>query len=273
MDRLAAFFFDQQTDCKMKLNRENRNERIGFTLIELLVVIAIIAILAAMLLPALSKAKQRAQGISCVNGGKQFVTAWIMFADDNQDYLVSNSGNPVPGSSFQATNISWCAGDMQNSVDATNVDLVKNALLFPYTKSVGLYKCPGNTQIMLRGVSINWFMGWPNANPGWSSWSIYKKLTSVKHPTSRFVTIDEYEVTINDACFRVDAGNVGKLNDWPALYHGNASGMSFADGHAELHKWKALGKPTVGYNPVAGVTLGGPPANDISDLQNFASEP
>jgi prepilin-type N-terminal cleavage/methylation domain-containing protein/prepilin-type processing-associated H-X9-DG protein len=273
LDQAGHNFFEQHTNRKMKVNRKNASKRIGFTLIELLVVIAIIAILAAMLLPALSKAKQRAQGIQCVNNGKQFVTAWIMFADDNQDGLVSNSGNPVPGSSFQATNTTWCAGDMQSSVDATNLDLVKNALLYPYTKSVGLYKCPGNKENMLRGVSINWFMGWPNANPGWSSWSIYKKLASVKHPTSRFVTIDEYEVTINDACFRIDSGNSGKINDWPAMYHGSASGLSFADGHAELHKWKSLGLPPAGFDPVTGTVLGGTRANDVNDLQKFASEP
>jgi prepilin-type N-terminal cleavage/methylation domain-containing protein len=254
----------------MKLYRKNGNQRLAFTLIELLVVIAIIAILAALLLPVLAKAKIRAQGIQCVSNSKQFATAWIMFADDNQDNLVPNLGGTVPP--IPPPNTTWCAGDMQNSVDTTNVDLIKSALLFPYTKSVGLYKCPGNKQNMLRGVSMNWFMGIPS-NPGWSTWRIYQKLSSIPHPTSRFVTIDEYEMTINDALFRIDSGNAGKINDWPALYHGNASGMSFADSHAELHKWKALGTPTAGYNPVVGVTLGGPVANDISDLQNFASEP
>jgi prepilin-type N-terminal cleavage/methylation domain-containing protein/prepilin-type processing-associated H-X9-DG protein len=249
----------------------------AFTLIELLVVIAIIAILAAMLLPALAKAKQRAQGIQCVNNGKQFVTSWIMFADDNQDGLVANAGNPTPPSAYGwATNQTWCAGDLSYLPEQTMADPIKNALLYPYIKSLGLYKCPGNQTPMVRGVSMNWFMGGPPASingAGLSAWSVFQKLTTIKHPTSRFVTIDEYEVTINDAAFRVDAGNIGKINDWPAFYHGNSSGLSFADGHAETHRWKWLGKPPVGYNSLNGTVLSGAAANDVTDLQNFASEP
>ena len=243
----------------------------GFTLIELLVVIAIIAILAAMLLPALAKAKLRAQGIQCVSNGKQFVIAWTVYADDNQENLVLNAGNPTPGNPFGwATNQTWCAGDMLNPTEKTNLPPIMNALLYPYAKSLGLYKCPGNLTPMVRGASMNWFMG---GNPtGNSSWTAYRKLSNIKHPTDRFVTMDEYEVTINDAAFRSDAGNVGKINDWPALYHGGASGMSFADGHAALHKWKNLGKPSAGINSVTGATLTGAQANDVDDLQNFASE-
>lgn len=246
--------------------------RNAFTLIELLVVIAIIAILAAILLPALAAAKKRAQGIQCMSNSKQLVTAWIMYAQDSQDRLVPNSGNPAPGNSFPATNATWCAGDMQNSNDATNLALIENALLFPFVKSVGVYKCPGNTMNMVRGVSLNWFMGYPG-NPGWSSWNIYSKLSNVLHPCNRFVTIDEYDVTINDACFRSNAGIPGKMNDWPAEYHGGASGMSFADGHSELHKWKFLGLPPAGYDPVTGITLSPPRGNDVNALQNYASEP
>lgn len=138
--------FNTKYERRMKLSRQIRFKRSqAFTLIKLLVVIAIIAILAAMLLPALSKAKQRAQGIQCVNNGKQFVTAWIMFADDNQDLLVANVGNPTPPSAYGwATNQTWCAGDMSYQPEQTLQDPIKNALLYPYIKSLGLYKCPGN---------------------------------------------------------------------------------------------------------------------------------
>lgn len=130
---------------------------------------------------------------------------------------------------------------------------------------------------MIRGVSMNWFMGGPPGSingAGLSSWTVFGKLTTIKHRTIRFVTIDEYEVTINDAAFRVDAGTPNKINDWPALYHGNSSGMSFADGHAELHKWKNLGKPPANFNSLTGRQFAaGSAANDVNDLQNFASEP
>jgi prepilin-type processing-associated H-X9-DG protein len=163
---------------------------------------------------------------------------------------------------------------MQSSADQTNESLITGALLFPYTKSVGLYKCAGNPKPMLRGVSLNWFMGALAQPYGTGSWKYYQKLQAVRQPSKRFVTIDEYEITINDAACAVRTDGAGRIMDWPALYHGNSSGMSFADGHSELHRWKFLGPPAAGYTPFGGgTTLTGSAVSDVTDLQNFASEP
>lgn len=237
------------------MRRHKTSSEAAFTLIELLVVIAIIAILAAMLLPALSKAKTKAQGITCVSNAKQFLTAWTMYADENQDRLVPNAGlgglNPA---------VVWAAGDMQDPVQATDPLLIKNGLLFGYTKALDLYKCPGNKKNMLRGVSMNHVMGLADVNGNYvtAPWGfkIYTKRSQVKKPVDYYVTIDEDENSINDPLFRQDyAVNATSftLHDIPAIYHGGASGVSFADGHAELHKWKTLKVPVPGYSgPIGG---------------------
>jgi prepilin-type N-terminal cleavage/methylation domain-containing protein len=213
----------------------------GFTLIELLVVIAILGILASMLLPTLANGKRKAQGIQCMNNSKQFVYAWTLYADDNKGALVLNYGSPGgPGSTSPKT--SWAAGDMSISSERTNASLIKASLLFPYTKVLGIYKCPGNRTEMIRGISMNSHMGGPADADNFVT---FTKLQAITRPATYFVTADEDENHINDAFFRIigpkeNTGKIPELHDYPATYHAMASGLSFADAHADLHRWKQL---------------------------------
>jgi prepilin-type N-terminal cleavage/methylation domain-containing protein len=238
----------------------------GFTLIELLVVIAIIAILAAMLLPALTKAKIRAQGVFCMNNTHQLLFAWKMYAEDNREvlpfaYASQASDLPyvwVPGI-FDDVNLG--ASDNWN-LDTT----VKKSLLAPYCgKSVGIWHCPADTSYAInnlgqrvprvRSVSMsNWVGGNGDfPDPGnnyrgyWGlngKWVVFRKATQFVKPgpAMTFVILDERQDSINDAYFVVEMDGypnaaTTKIVDYPASYHHKAGGFAFADGHSEIHRW------------------------------------
>lgn len=221
-----------------------RAARAAFTLIELLVVIAIIAILAAMLLPALSKAKTKAQGISCLNNTKQLTIAWALYAADNNGSLVYNK----PGYS-DLTN--WVGNflDWSSSAQNTNLDLIRNAALGPYNgKNVGIYKCPAdNTPCAAgprnRSLSMNAYVGnIGNGAPITAGYAQFLKESDFRNPAGIFVFLDEHPDSINDGWFIFcTAGNPAERNQWsdlPASYHNGAGGFSFADGHSEIKKWR-----------------------------------
>ncbi|MCL5099049.1 MAG: type II secretion system GspH family protein [Candidatus Omnitrophica bacterium] len=259
-------------------HRHARFPTSGFTLIELLVVIAIIAILAGMLLPALSKAKSKAIGISCMNNTKQLALAWLMYAQDHDDTLPLNEiyayGATHPNS-FVSGWMDWSANPFSDNTNTILLTDPRCAKLAPYiSQSRNLYKCPADLYlstpqrqmgwtIRVRSVSMNGCMGKddPNNSKWWygSTQTIYAKLSDMHKlsPVNAWVFVDEHPDSINDACFMVTM-NKAEWDDFPASFHNGACGYSFADGHSEIHKWvDPRSKPPVKFNnyhrfPMAG---------------------
>lgn len=234
----------------------------GFTLIELLVVIAIIAILAAMLLPALSKAKQKAYAIQCLNNTKQLTTGWLLFPLDNNDRLPWT--RPVGGTMIYTD---------PSSVDKAILTDKKNSLLARYLPNADIWRCPadkssGSFGPRVRSLSMNGvvngsnpdvvgFHPFPRIYFGNDAFSGERrsltKSAQIPKPVDTFVAIDEHPDHINDAAFMHDPGaepgsSQYSWRDVPASYHNGAAGVSFADGHSEIHKWqgKAVQPPITG---------------------------
>ena len=219
--------------------RESRLQNQAFTLIELLVVIAIIAILAAMLLPALSKAKAKAQGINCLNNLKQLQLCWSMYAGDNADKMVPNITGGGVGS--------WVDGNVSLSPDFTNSILIQNGLLYYYNRSGSIYRCPTAKAVSIggvRGVAVRHFSiegrmaG--NAIVLPAQYPNYTKVTQVRSPgpSEAIVFVEESVNTIDDGYFAIQ-GNWTWQNS-PTVRHALNGNFSFVDGHVEPHRWRTL---------------------------------
>jgi prepilin-type N-terminal cleavage/methylation domain-containing protein/prepilin-type processing-associated H-X9-DG protein len=287
----------------------------AFTLIELLVVIAIIAILASLLLPALARAKQKGQGIQCMNNHRQLALAWRMYADDSRDWLVYASGD----SAFDASHprlsgnpynqYAWCLSNLD--FDPNNrynydpaLDMMKRPL-WPYAKTASIYKCPadhssvtvnGIVKPRIRTMSMNLYVGgfvWTNGAMGSATWSfadgyaVYHKLSdfgsSASAPPDKiFVFLDMREDRVNWGNFMTDMAGYSPTDpaqysfttDLPGSYHSLACGFSFADGHAEMKRWRDP-RTTPAYSPITDpyASPASPNNTDIAWLQDHSSRP
>ena len=247
------------------LAAKQERRRNGFTLIELLVVLATLALLAAMLLPALAQTRQNSQVIECLANQRQLAVAWMMYARDNNDKLVpvgslayqpaSFSINPLTDPDLQPGGAlaQFCPGNLQNtSMTAGHyyTNWIKAGLIYPYVQNVAVYKCPADLSKCPYGASasfavaaertysVNCYVGgmqWWNP-----SYKLYRKLSDMNRPgpAHTWVFIEESPTSIDDCYFALDPSTPTLWYNSPAVLHGNASVLTYADGHSEVHRWR-----------------------------------
>jgi prepilin-type processing-associated H-X9-DG protein len=241
----------------------------GFTLIELAVVIATIAVLVAVLLPALAGTRPNTQAAQCLENQRRLILAWQMYAQDNSDILPPNDFPYVTSAAQDGSVMNWVFGTMYKIADAINASILVDprlTCLALYNTNFAVYKCPADISLFLghqrvRSVSMNsavgtvWYSdsnhygtkkpgsavegGWLTYpyNDSQITYRTYGKITQMTKPgpSSTWVIADENARTINDGSLAINMQT--KIVDFPGNYHGGGCGLAFADGHAEIHKW------------------------------------
>lgn len=259
----------------------------AFTLMELLVTMGIIAVLLALLLPALGRARENGRTTTCRNHHRQLVLAWQMYAD--------NHGGALPwtvddGDGLPFTN--WVAGHLRNPLEATNTALLVDptrSLLATHAADPRLYKCPSDPSPLARSVSMN-----NRLNPVrflkpvlvigglGTNFMVYRHYQQIREPARIYVMLDERYDSINEGNFAVDLSNTGSFEghgiptpywwlDTPAGYHSKSVNLSFADGHVETHRW--LESTTLGPIGITGFRRTSSTDGDIAWLQYHTAEP